>query len=109
MAPFMELYTQIHLILNHLGDSIRETKGKYPAVFGPRPDANSGTIIPTPEEMAALVEHIHQVGPLVHALMIIATEEWQQQLAERHEGRFALFQNEVLQMLQDPKRLESAT
>ncbi|KAG5744821.1 hypothetical protein H9Q69_011140 [Fusarium xylarioides] len=106
MAPFMELYTQIHFILNHLEHSIRETKDKCPEVFGPRPYDNSGTIIPTPEEMAALVEHMHQVGPLVDALMILSTEKWQQQLAERHKGRFSSSQNEVLQMLQDLKRLE---
>ncbi|KAF5704123.1 hypothetical protein FMUND_12665 [Fusarium mundagurra] len=106
MAPFMELYTQIHFILNNLENSIREAKDKYPGVFGPRLYDNSGMIIPTPEEMAALVEHIHQVAPLVDALMILTTEEWQQQLAERHKRRFALSQNELLQMLQDLKRLE---
>ncbi|PNP84995.1 hypothetical protein FNYG_01692 [Fusarium nygamai] len=106
MAPSMELYAQIHFILSHLEDSIRETKNTYPGVFGPRPYDNSGTIIPTPEEMAALVEHMHQVGPLVDALMFLTTDECQQQLAERHKGRFELSQNELLQMLQDLKRLE---
>ncbi|KAG5803705.1 hypothetical protein H9Q74_009036 [Fusarium xylarioides] len=108
MAPFMELYTQIHFILNHLEDSIRDTKGKYAEVFGPRPYDNSGIIIPTPEEMAALVEHMHQVGPLVDALMILSTDVWEQQLAERHKRRFAVSQSEVLQMLQDLKRVEGA-
>ncbi|KAF5989553.1 hypothetical protein FBULB1_839 [Fusarium bulbicola] len=106
MAPFMELYTQINFLLNHLQRSIKETQGTYPGVIGPSADNSGGTIIPTPEEMAALVEHMHQVHPLVDALLIIATEEWQQQLAERHKRRFTLSQNEVLQMLQDLKRLE---
>ncbi|KAF5670357.1 hypothetical protein FCIRC_8965 [Fusarium circinatum] len=106
MAPFMELYTQINFLLNHLQRSIKETQDTYPEVFGPNADNSGGTIIPTPEEMAALVEHMHQVDPLVDALLIIATDEWQQQLAEHHKRRFTLSQSEVLQMLQDLKKLE---
>jgi hypothetical protein len=63
-------------------------------------------IIPTPEEITALVEHVHHVGLLVDALMFLTTDEWHQQLAECQKGRFELSQNEVLQMLQDLKRLD---
>ncbi|KAF5535428.1 hypothetical protein FNAPI_12071 [Fusarium napiforme] len=106
MAPFMELYAQIHFILSHLEDSIQETKTTYPGVFGPRPYDNGGMIIPTPEEIGVLVEHVHHVGLLVEALMFLTTDEWHQQLAEGHKGRFELSQNEMLQMLQDLKKLE---
>ncbi|KAF5574357.1 hypothetical protein FPANT_11823 [Fusarium pseudoanthophilum] len=106
MAPFMELYAQVHFILSHLEDSIRETKTTYPGVFGPRSYDNTGMIIPTPEEVAALVEHVHHIGLLVDALVFLTTDEWHQQLAEGHKARFDLSQNEVLQMLQDLKRLE---
>ncbi|KAI1015407.1 hypothetical protein LB504_010942 [Fusarium proliferatum] len=107
MAPFLDLYTQIVSLLVQLRRSIEETKKRYPGVFKHVSDGRSSTITPTPGEMAALVEHMHQVGPLLYALVIIATEEWQRALAQRHRQRFMLIQEEVLQMLQDLKKLEN--
>ncbi|KAG4272820.1 hypothetical protein FPRO04_10335 [Fusarium proliferatum] len=107
MAPFMDLYNQILSLLIQLRRSINETKRTYPGAFNRNPDDRSGTIIPTPTEMAALVEHMLQVGPLVDALVIITTEDWDRRLAQDHRRQFLLLQEEVLQMLQDLKKLES--
>ncbi|KAF5655234.1 hypothetical protein F25303_751 [Fusarium sp. NRRL 25303] len=107
MAPFMDLYTQILYLLIQLRHSIEESKRIYPGAFNPNLDDRSGTIIPTPTKMAALVEHMHQIGPLVDALVIIATEDWHRRLAQCHRQQFLLLQEEVLQMLQDLKKLES--
>ncbi|KAF5648572.1 hypothetical protein F52700_888 [Fusarium sp. NRRL 52700] len=104
----MEFYIQIDILLVHLHRSIKQIKGPYPGVFGSSADDSSGTIIPTPEDKEVLEECMLQVGPLVDGLVTLATEEWQQQLAERHKGRFALSQSEVLQILQDLKNLECA-
>ncbi|KLO78859.1 uncharacterized protein LW93_4180 [Fusarium fujikuroi] len=109
MAPFLDLYTQIDPLLVQLRRSIEETKKKYLGVFKPVSDDRSGTITPTPGEMAALVEHMHQIGPLVDASVIIATEKWQRGLAQRHRQRFMLLQEEVLQMLRDLKKLRVQT
>ncbi|RKL32579.1 hypothetical protein BFJ72_g10522 [Fusarium proliferatum] len=107
MAPFMDLYNQILSLLIQLRRSINETKRTYPGAFNRNPDDRSGTIIPTPTEMAALVEHMLQVGPLVDALVIIAIEDWDRRLAQDHRRQFLLLQEEVLQMLQDLKKLET--